>query len=630
MTGSFISAPLWIRSLPIISAIVYQAILLQRWPVTLILVSLNLLILHLVNRRKSRSLLIAVCLFSSFTALLIPGGESPVIGLLPAVFATLFLNIIISSGVVAASLGSVRTSFLLGWCVIGVSISPSQNLDALYPLLCFVISILFYASMESGLFQADRKVHLTYGVFILLVGLVTAEFGNFTKAARLIIQNAIANYYDNGSGTSITGIGRELFVGTRGVLSLSESPVLDLSVSVSRLRVNVFDGFDGAKWYSSKYLQRQTQDVYQSDVDPDELRQLEVMWLEQPDEVIPTPAGTIHVFGENVKLGRANTYRIKNPPRQIRLIFDQSELLRREKVELDSMLTVPVDLQPRFKRFGDELLHGGGDAASKARIIEAYFQDNYSYSLNTSFSGDQHPLIEMLESSSKAYCVYFASAMALTLRSQGIPTRIVSGFLPVEMNRITGRVTVRKRDAHAWVEVWSAEQQRFLTFDPTPIEARREALGIRKSRSLVMDFSAAAWDFFRRTWIASRGEPIRFFRDLLLSMIYEISISVVLLMVLWRVLVQRKIRSSHLQRTDFVDADLIKAYEAFSRGLRKKGVRLRSSQPDAVAVKLLRKNGLEQSAYFAERFLVAYRQRRYGGTSDSESLINLAKEIGVD
>jgi hypothetical protein len=60
--------------------------------------------------------------------------------------------------------------------------------------------------------------------------------------------------------------------------------------------------------------------------------------------------------------------------------------------------------------------------------------------------------------------------MVLMLRSIGIPSRLVTGFLATEWNEFGNYYTVRQRDAHAWVEVYYP-QSGWITMDPTPSSA---------------------------------------------------------------------------------------------------------------------------------------------------------------
>jgi len=52
------------------------------------------------------------------------------------------------------------------------------------------------------------------------------------------------------------------------------------------------------------------------------------------------------------------------------------------------------------------------------------------------------------------------------LRSQGVPTRLATGYVSGERDRVSGVWKVKASDAHAWVEVWFPETG-WQPFDPT-------------------------------------------------------------------------------------------------------------------------------------------------------------------
>jgi len=64
------------------------------------------------------------------------------------------------------------------------------------------------------------------------------------------------------------------------------------------------------------------------------------------------------------------------------------------------------------------------------------------------------------------YCEQFSTSMAVMARQLGIPSRVVLGFTPGTLMD-DGRVVVRDRNAHAWVELWMPTQG-WVRFDPTP------------------------------------------------------------------------------------------------------------------------------------------------------------------
>jgi hypothetical protein len=65
----------------------------------------------------------------------------------------------------------------------------------------------------------------------------------------------------------------------------------------------------------------------------------------------------------------------------------------------------------------------------------------------------------------RGYCQHFAGAMALMLRTLGIPARVAVGFTQGTWK--AGVWTVTDQQAHAWVEAWFAGYG-WLPFDPTP------------------------------------------------------------------------------------------------------------------------------------------------------------------
>jgi len=67
----------------------------------------------------------------------------------------------------------------------------------------------------------------------------------------------------------------------------------------------------------------------------------------------------------------------------------------------------------------------------------------------------------------RGYCEYFASAMAVLLRTEPDTGRVVTGFQSGYYNDVSGSWVMRASDAHAWVEAW-IDGRGWMTFDPTP------------------------------------------------------------------------------------------------------------------------------------------------------------------
>lgn len=103
----------------------------------------------------------------------------------------------------------------------------------------------------------------------------------------------------------------------------------------------------------------------------------------------------------------------------------------------------------------------------KARAVEEHLRNSFGYTLQQKAGGDE-PLADFLFNVREGHCEYFATAMAVMLRTLGIATRVVNGFHGGEYNDTADVLVVRQRNAHAWVEVYFPGEDAWITFDPTP------------------------------------------------------------------------------------------------------------------------------------------------------------------
>ena len=80
----------------------------------------------------------------------------------------------------------------------------------------------------------------------------------------------------------------------------------------------------------------------------------------------------------------------------------------------------------------------------------------------------QDTVDEFLFGSRTGFCEQISTAMAVMLRSIGIPAREAVGYVPGPYNPITDLYDVQARDAHAWVQVWFPGYG-WQSFDPTAV-----------------------------------------------------------------------------------------------------------------------------------------------------------------
>lgn len=134
---------------------------------------------------------------------------------------------------------------------------------------------------------------------------------------------------------------------------------------------------------------------------------------------------------------------------------------------------LPENTDPRIGALAKSVTTEAGALTGydKARAIESYLRDSYSYTLDLK-AGGPDPLSDFLFRVRAGHCEYFATAMAVMLRTQGVAARVVNGFLPGEYNEAAGAYTVRQSDAHSWIEVYFPQTNSWVTFDPTPPAGR--------------------------------------------------------------------------------------------------------------------------------------------------------------
>lgn len=134
-------------------------------------------------------------------------------------------------------------------------------------------------------------------------------------------------------------------------------------------------------------------------------------------------------------------------------------------------LQLPEKLDGRIASLARDLTASDSNRLDSARTIESYLQNNFGYTLEQRAGGDE-PLADFLFNIREGHCEYFATAMAIMLRTQGIATRVVNGFQQGEYNETADVYVVRQKHAHSWVEVHFPGEDAWVPFDPTPYGGR--------------------------------------------------------------------------------------------------------------------------------------------------------------
>ncbi len=137
----------------------------------------------------------------------------------------------------------------------------------------------------------------------------------------------------------------------------------------------------------------------------------------------------------------------------------------------DRYLQLPRTVPRRVVDLAHDVTNGAPDGFDKAIAIESYLRNNFTYTTHVDpVPPDQDWVDYFLFQSKQGYCDYFATAMTVMLRAEGVPARVASGFAPGDFDQSTGVSIVRENHAHSWVEAYFPRYG-WITFEPSSIRA---------------------------------------------------------------------------------------------------------------------------------------------------------------
>jgi transglutaminase-like putative cysteine protease len=161
--------------------------------------------------------------------------------------------------------------------------------------------------------------------------------------------------------------------------------------------------------------------------------------------------------------------------------------------ELAKHLALPEKLTPEIARLAEEVAGRFEDPAEKVRRITTLFHTQFEYGYDFPFESEETALEEFLLKRPAAHCEFFATATALMLRSQGVPTRYINGFVVQERSLDNTYFVVRLKHAHAWLEAYLPGQG-WTTVDPTPPGVLEEPNTPNSSRlRAVLEHLSNSW-----------------------------------------------------------------------------------------------------------------------------------------
>ena len=160
--------------------------------------------------------------------------------------------------------------------------------------------------------------------------------------------------------------------------------------------------------------------------------------------------------------------------------FDPA-FLNKASVDANSKyLKLPATTTDRVKQLAQDITQGASSPYQKAKAIESYLKNNYTYDFNYQPARQTPTLTTGFYSMKrKGFCPNFNSAFVELARSAGLPSRMVSGYA---IKQTAAEQTVYADEGHAWAET-KFKDLGWVTFDatgaaPAPVTTKTEITSV--------------------------------------------------------------------------------------------------------------------------------------------------------
>lgn len=352
---------------------------------------------------------------------------------------------------------------------------------------------------------------ITGGILSMTAGL----FFFLPRTARAAFQHLVSQRY------RIPGFSGEITLGQIGEIKQMSTPVMHVRFMRPeqplslKWRGMALGQFNGRSWYSASYLKEEKLTVQRNGLVQliEEHHRPSRMYDRLEYEVHVRDIGTdtlffagvpeyVNINAPLIKRLAGGSYRLPfgsaggmtyivysyldRPGATNEVPADPLPALLRQEY-----LTLPK-IHPDIARLAAHLASGHSSQEVQAREIENYLRREYTYSLSLLKTEVPDPLAYFLFERKAGHCEYFASAMAVMLRTIGIPSRVVTGFQSGIYNPISGWQVIRASDAHSWVEAY-LPRRGWTTFDPTPPDPNGARVGLGTKLALYMDAAETFW-----------------------------------------------------------------------------------------------------------------------------------------
>jgi transglutaminase-like putative cysteine protease len=322
-------------------------------------------------------------------------------------------------------------------------------------------------------------------------------------------------------GTALSGFTDRVELGAFGTIEsdatvvmrvrFPEGPAAPSRLRDLRWRGMVFDHFDGRAWQVHRADRRRVPRAPTSEF---VVGAPEGAGPILTQEIYLEPIGTdvifaaprliaLHIPTETITIDDMGSTTIAAPAGRLRYLA-RSELPTAPRLDRrrrygrgelppgDRYLQLP-SVSSRIGHLARRITEGAAGDLDAATRLRDFLSRDYRYTLTLPPQTALDPLDEFLFVRRSGNCEYFAAALAVMLRSTGIPARVVNGFQRGEWNPYGEYLVVRQRDAHAWVEA-HVQELGWITLDPSP---RPELPGQTRSWPIGLYIDALRLQWYR-------------------------------------------------------------------------------------------------------------------------------------
>ncbi len=606
--------PRWLRLAeltPVLAALAVHAVAHGRWALSApVGVALAVAALAGVRVAYSQAKLLLGAVPGVAAGMVLLWVSEPPIGPFPPSLLSPLCGLLVGLAAVCALCRNRLYAWTYAGLLVALSLSTPLLGGLVWALLALGVSFLLMAYVEGGLARTGLAGAVGFFGFAVLLGALGVPLVRTIHASEGVLMETLFRLTQQ----QPRGLQLQSQLDLQAVSRVSQGSSRALLVLAGarpeRLRTQVFDTFDGQRWKASEALVASRLQLPAGE----SARELAMTVLTPLGTQLPTPAGTRGVEGVAARVQGGWVWQAEElQGSTVALRLEAQERMLAEAAPGESLLAVPEELAAELRPLAEQLTREARTPREKARALERYFQGQFTYSLTVDLRGEGSPLAVLVREKRAAYCTYFASAMAAMLRTVGVPARVVGGFAPVEQNPLTGATLVRERDAHAWVEVYLAEEGRFEAFDPTPWQSRDEALGVEGKPGWVASVVDAVAVWVRGLAALVRYQPMELVRGLERSPLFWLAVGA---FTLWQFRGLGRRRQGPAQRGAMKarDETLAAAYARYLRTLKRgAGLVPGPSETDDELLARLRATRGDAVVAVATEFLSHYREARYRG-----------------